>query len=131
MKAKAIVRGEFNYITPILLFILVVGGWALYAFIPGYYSSAKVSGILGDAIIRHHRESDEVVKEEVIKALSSFSEYELTPEDISILRDEKSPVINATVHYIYVIRIPFTQKRIDLNMEAKAYKDFTLSNSLN
>ncbi|PIR23669.1 MAG: hypothetical protein COV44_01735 [Deltaproteobacteria bacterium CG11_big_fil_rev_8_21_14_0_20_45_16] len=130
-KTRRTLRADFNYITLILFIALIGGGWWLYAFIPGYYSSAQVSGILGDAIIRHHKNGDEAIKERVLTLLSKSPQYELTAADIVLVRDENSPVINGTINYIYVIKIPFTERRIDLKLKAEAYKDFTLSNSLN
>ncbi len=123
-------RAEFNYVTPIFLIFLIVGGWALYSFIPAYYSQAKYETDLSGLLIKSRRLDDEQMLENMTKHFSQFKEIEFTPEDFQIIRNEETPnILQAKFKYRYLIRVPYTEKIIRLSFELENTQDFTLQNS--
>ena len=123
-------RGEFNYVTPILLISLIVGGWALYNLIPAYYSEARFEADLTNIIYSNSRTAPEEVIEKMRVHFGEMKEIEFKTEELGFSRNEDNPnLVHAEISYRYLVRVPYTEKIFKFPFKAAADKDLSLQNS--
>lgn len=102
--------GDFNYVTPILLIVLVGGGWALYAFLPAYYSQIGYDTKLGETLIQHYQLEDTALREKIIEKFQGDDHIHLDEDSIVIERDANPSILKAKLTYKFRIDIPFRKE---------------------
>lgn len=124
--AKAI-----NTVNFLFFIFIVAGAWALYAFIPAYYSTAEIGSVAQSGIFKQWKNGEEAIKEQIISEMKQQNKIQFEPEtNLQVRKQEDSPVFDVKISYIYLVSIPFSKNKIEMPFEVTVTKDLTIQNSL-
>lgn len=112
--------------------IFFVGGvWALYAFVPAYYSTAQIGSVAQSGIFKQWKNGEEAIKEQIISEMNQQNKIRFEPEtNLQVRKQEDAPVFDVRINYIYLISIPFSDEKIEMPFEVTVTKDLAIQNSL-
>lgn len=123
-------RALINYVTILLLLILIIGGWAGFAFAKAYYSTAQVEELSQSALFSYWRQGPEKIHDEIWQRIQQFPQVILTEDEIEVEKVDNSQIFKIFIQYKYEIVVPFWEKKIMLPLESKIEKDLNLQKSL-
>lgn len=121
----------FNYVSFLFLLLFAVGAWAVYAFVPAYYSTAEIGSVAQSGIFKKWRQGPQAVREQIILEMNQQKNIRFEPEtNLEVINEEGSPVFDVKLQYVYLVSIPFSEDDIEIPFEVNTQKDLTLQNSL-